>query len=154
MEKNKKKPTGWDERVRGELRKFIEVYALLAARFSLRLWLVRRREGQRYASTRVAVHMALTMHLCKVEMFFVAFLCVSQRAFRPKRFLCYSAVFSAIQKLFSCCFTILLFFILARCQRAQLIPWVTTIKSIGTKRCGGSQCTVPWLSINIVVFNN
>ena len=41
MEKSKKKATGWDERGRGELRKFFKFYALLATLFSLRLWLVR-----------------------------------------------------------------------------------------------------------------
>ena len=119
MEKNKKKATPWDARVRGELRKFFEFYALLAMRFSLRLWLVRRREGRRYAPTRVTVLTALTIHLSKVETFFLAFLRVSQCAFWPKRFLCYLSLFSAIQKIFSCCFTLLLFFMLGRCQRAR-----------------------------------
>ena len=119
MEKNSKKATRWNARVRGELRKFFEFYALLATRFSSRLWLVRLREGGRYAPTRVTVLTALTIHLFKVEKFFVAFLRVSQRAFWPKRFLCYLAFFSAIQKVFSCCFTLLYFFILARRQRAR-----------------------------------
>ena len=88
MEKNKKKATGWDARVRGELRTLFEFYALLATRFSLRLWPVRLREGQRYAPMRVMVLTALTIHLFKVEKFFVAFLRGSQRAFWPKRFLC------------------------------------------------------------------
>ena len=119
MEKNKKKATGWDARVRGELRKAFEFYALLATRFSLRLWLVRLREERRYAPTRGTVFTALTIHLFKVEKFCVAFLRVSQRAFWPKCFLCYLAFFSAIQKFFSCCFTLLLFLILARRQRAR-----------------------------------
>ena len=80
MEKNKKKATGWDARIRGELQNFLEFYALLATRFSLRLWLVRLREGRRYAPTRVTVLTSLTIHLFKVEKFFVAFLGVSQRS--------------------------------------------------------------------------
>ena len=47
MEKNKKKVTGWDRKVCGELRKFFEFYPLLATRFSLRLWLFRLRGGRR-----------------------------------------------------------------------------------------------------------
>ena len=43
---------------------------------------------------------ALTIHLFKVDKFLVAFLHVSHRAFWPKRFLCYLAFFSAIQKVF------------------------------------------------------
>ena len=35
MEKNKKKATGWDARVRGELRNFSEFYALLVTPLSL-----------------------------------------------------------------------------------------------------------------------
>ena len=119
MERNMKKATGWDARVRGELRKFFEFYALLATLFSLRLWLVTLRVGRRYAPTRVTVLTALTIHLFKVEKCFVAFLRVSQRAFWPKCFLCYLASFSAIQKIFSCCFTLLLFFILVGRQRAR-----------------------------------
>ena len=119
MVKNKKNETGWDARVRGELRKCFEFYALLATRFSLRLWLVRLREGRRYAPTRVTVLTALTIHLLKVENIFVAFLHVSQRALLPKHFLCYLALFSAIQKVFSCCLTLLFFFILPRRQRVR-----------------------------------
>ena len=48
---------------------------------------------------------AFTIHLFHVEKFFVAFLRLSQRAFWPKRFSCQLAVFSAIQKNFSSCFT-------------------------------------------------
>ena len=88
MEKNKKKATGWDARGRGELRKYFEFYALLATRFSLRLWRARLREGRRYAPTTVTVVTALTIHLFKVKNFSVASLRVSQRAFWPKRFLC------------------------------------------------------------------
>ena len=33
MEKNKKNATGWDARGRGELRKFSQLYALLATLF-------------------------------------------------------------------------------------------------------------------------
>ena len=88
MEKTKKKATGWDARGRGELRKYFQFYALLVTLFSLRLWLVRLREGRRYAFTTVMVLTTLTIHLLKVESFSVAFLRVSQRAFRPKRFLC------------------------------------------------------------------
>ena len=42
MGRNKKKAAGGDVRSRGVLRKFFEFYALLATRFSLRLWLVRQ----------------------------------------------------------------------------------------------------------------
>ena len=86
MAKNKKQVTGWDTRVRHELRKSSELYALVATRFSLRLWLVRLREGRLYAPTRVTVLTASTLYLFKVEIFFVAFLRVSQRAFWHKRF--------------------------------------------------------------------
>ena len=86
MEKNKKKSTGSDARGRGQLRKYFEFYALLASRFSLRLWRVRLREGRRYAPTTVSVLTALTIHLFKVKIFSVAFLRVSQRALWPKRF--------------------------------------------------------------------
>ena len=55
MERNKKKAAGGDARGRGVLRKTFEFYALLATRFSLRLWLVRRRGGRRYAPTSVTV---------------------------------------------------------------------------------------------------
>ena len=51
MERNKKKATGWDARGRCELRKYFEFYALLATRFSLRLWRVRLRGGRRNAPT-------------------------------------------------------------------------------------------------------
>ena len=88
MERNKKKAAGGNVRGRGMLRKMFEFYALLATRFSLRLWLVRRRGGRRYAPTRVTVLAALTSHLSKVEEPSIAFLRVSQRAFWPKRFLC------------------------------------------------------------------
>ena len=81
--------------------------------------LVRLRDGRRYAPTRVTVLTAFTIHLFTVAKFFVAFLRVSQRAFWPKHFLCYLALFSAIQKMFSCCFTRLYIFILARRQRAR-----------------------------------
>ena len=47
MEKNGKKGAGRDVRGRSELGKFFEFSALLATRFSLRLWLVRRREERR-----------------------------------------------------------------------------------------------------------
>ena len=67
MEKNKKKATGWNARVRGELRKFSKFYALLVTRFSLRLWRVRLRGKRRYAPTRVTVPTALIIHLFKVE---------------------------------------------------------------------------------------
>ena len=77
MERNKKKAAGGNVKV--------ESYALLATRFSLRLWLVRRRGGRRYAPTSVTVLTALTFHLFKVDKFSVAFLSVSQRAFWPKR---------------------------------------------------------------------
>ena len=59
MERNKKKPAGGDVRGRGELRKIFEFYALLATHFSLRLWLVRRRGGRRYAPPSVMVLTAL-----------------------------------------------------------------------------------------------
>ena len=86
MVKNKKQATGWDARVRHELQKSFELYALLATLFSLRLWLVRLREGRRYPLTRVTVLTALTIYLFEIETFFVAFLRVSQRAIWPKRF--------------------------------------------------------------------
>ena len=60
---------------------FFEFYALLATRFSFRLWLFRLRAGRRYAPTRVTVLTALTIHLFKVENIFVAFLRVSQSLF-------------------------------------------------------------------------
>ena len=41
MERKKKKAAGGNVRGGGELRKTFEIYALLAARFSLRLWVVR-----------------------------------------------------------------------------------------------------------------
>ena len=88
MEKNKKKATEWDARGRGELQKYFEFYALLASRFSSRLWRVRLREGRRYTPTTVSVLTSLTIHLFKVKEFSVAFLRVSQRASWPKRFLC------------------------------------------------------------------
>ena len=88
MEKNKKKGTGLDARGCGELRKFFEFYALLATRFSLRLWLVGRREERRWGPTCVTVFTALTIYLFHVEKFIVALLRVSQRAVLPKRFLC------------------------------------------------------------------
>ena len=83
-----KKMKGSRAKGRRGLEKIFEFYALLAARFSLRLWLVRRRGGRRYAPTSVTVLTALTIHLFNVEIIFVAFLRVSQRAFWPKRFLC------------------------------------------------------------------
>ena len=73
---------------RGGLERLFEFYALLATRFSLRLRLVRRREGRRWGPTSVTVVTALTIHLSHVKKFLVAFLRVSQRAFWPKRFLC------------------------------------------------------------------
>ena len=88
MEKNKEKATGWNARGRGELQKYFEFYALLATRFSLRLWLVRLREGRCYAPTTVTVLTALGIHLFQVQKFSVTFLRVLQRAFWPKRFLC------------------------------------------------------------------
>ena len=42
-----KKMKGSRAKGRGGLEKFFEFYALLAMRFSLRLWLFRQREGQR-----------------------------------------------------------------------------------------------------------
>ena len=73
---------------RGGLEKIFEFYALLATRFSSRLWRVRRREVRCYAPTCVTGLTALTIHLFNVEKTFVAFLRVSQRAFWPKRFVC------------------------------------------------------------------
>ena len=88
MEKNKKKATGWDARGHGELRNLFQFYALLSTRFSLRLWPVRLRGGQRYAHRSFTVLTALTIHLFNIETFFVAFLRVSQSTFWPKRFFC------------------------------------------------------------------
>ena len=56
----------------------------------------------------VTIVTALTIHILHVEKFLVAFLRVSQRAFRPKRFLFQLSLISAIQKVFSSCFTYLL----------------------------------------------
>ena len=88
MRRNTKKAAGGDLSSRGELPKSFQFYALLATRFSLRLWLVRRREGQGYAPTSVTMLTALTIHLLNVEKDFGAFFRVSQRAFWPTRFLC------------------------------------------------------------------
>ena len=77
MEKKKKKATGWDARGRCELPKNFEFYALHATHFSLRLWRVRLREGQRYAPTTDTVLTASNIHLFKVKSFSVAFLRVS-----------------------------------------------------------------------------
>ena len=87
MERNKKKAAGGNLRGHGELWKSFEFYALLATSFSLRLWLVRKRGGRRYAPTSVTVLTALTIHLFKVETFSVVFLRVSQRAFGPTGFI-------------------------------------------------------------------
>ena len=88
MERNKKRAAGGDVRGRGELRKIFEFYALLAARFVLRLWLVRRRGGRRHAPMSVTVLTALTIHLFNVENIFVAILRISQRDFWRRRVLC------------------------------------------------------------------
>ena len=53
--------------------------------------------------------LALNIHLFKVENIFVAFLRLSHRAFWPKRFYCYLALFSATQNIFLCRFTLLFF---------------------------------------------
>ena len=83
-----KKTKGSRAKGRGGLEKIFEFYALLATRFSSRLWRVRRREVRCYAPTCVTVLTAFTIHLFNVEKIFVAFLRVSQRAFWPKRFVC------------------------------------------------------------------
>ena len=56
MERKKKKAAGGDVRGGGELRKFFEFCPLLATRFSLRLWVVRRRGGRCYASLRYGAY--------------------------------------------------------------------------------------------------
>ena len=67
MERNRRKAAGGDVRGRGKLQKIFEFYALLVTPFSLRLWLVRRLGGRRYALTSITVLMALTIHLFNVE---------------------------------------------------------------------------------------
>ena len=119
MEKNTKKATEWGARGRGELRKFIDFYALPATPVCLCLWLVRRWGGRCYAPTRITVLTALTIQLFEVEKFSVAFLRLSQCAFWPKNSLFYLTLFSAIQKPFSCSFSLLFCFVLARRQRAR-----------------------------------
>ena len=74
MHREGKKLKGSRAKGRGGLEKRFEFYALLATRFSLHLWLVRRQGGRRYAPTSVAVLTALTIHLFDVERFFIAFL--------------------------------------------------------------------------------
>ena len=86
--RRKEKEGKQGERTRRLRNLFFEFYALLATRFSLRLRLVRRREGQRWGPTSVSVFTVLTIQLFYVEKCFVAFLRVSQRAFWPNRFLC------------------------------------------------------------------
>ena len=54
--------------------------------FSLRLWLVRRREIRRYAPTCNTVVTAFTIPLFKVEIFFITFLRGSLRFFYPQHF--------------------------------------------------------------------
>ena len=83
-----KKRKGGRAKGHGGLEKRFEFYALLATRFSVRLRLVRRREGRRWGPTRITAVTALTIHLFHVEIFPVAFSRVLQRALWPKRFLC------------------------------------------------------------------
>ena len=81
---------------RNVLQNIFEFYALLATSFSLTIWHAQQRRAPRYAREFIKVLTALTIHLFKDEKIFVAFLRLSQRAFCPKRFLCYLALFSAI----------------------------------------------------------
>ena len=60
---------------------FFGVYALLVERFSFRIRRVRGQGTRRSTRTFVTVLTAFTVHLFKAEKVFVAFLCVSQRAF-------------------------------------------------------------------------
>ena len=85
-----------------------EFYALLAASSSLTILHAHQRGARRYAPTSITVLTALTIHLFKLETFFVACLPLSQRASCPKCFFCYSALFSAFSKFCSSCFTHLL----------------------------------------------
>ena len=62
---------------------------------------------------------ALTLHLFYVKKSFVVFLRVSQRAFWPNQFLCYLALFSAIQKVFSVVFYASPFFVLQQGPSAR-----------------------------------
>ena len=88
MERNQKKGAGGDVRGGGELRKVFEIYALLATRFSLRLWLVRPRGLHRYAPTSVMVLKALTIHLSNAgKIFFRVFARFAVRLW-PTHFLC------------------------------------------------------------------
>ena len=81
---------------RGVLRKFcFEFYALLATQFSLRRRRIRRRQGRRYVPVSVTALTALFICLFKFKIFDVVFEGVSPRAFCPKCFLCYPALFSA-----------------------------------------------------------
>ena len=84
-EGNKRK--GSRAKERGGLENIFKFCVLLATLFSLRLWLVSRQAGPYYASTTVTVLTALTIHLFDVRNIYVAFLPVSQRAWR-RLFLC------------------------------------------------------------------
>ena len=81
---------------RNVLENVFEFYALLATLLSLTIRHPQQRGARCYAFTSIKVLTAVTIHLCKVEIFFVAILRVLQRAFCRKRFLCYLALFSAI----------------------------------------------------------
>ena len=81
---------------RNVLENFFEFYALLATSFSLTIGHAQQRGARRYVRTFITVLTALTIHLFYVENFFVAFLRVTQRAFWPRRFLCYLPLTSAI----------------------------------------------------------
>ena len=78
------------------LQNCFEFYALLATSFSLTIRHAQQRGASRYDCTFLTVLTALTIHLFKFETFFVAFFRVWQRAFCPKSFGCYLALFSAI----------------------------------------------------------
>ena len=84
-------------RGRGVLQKgFSDFYALLATQFSLRRRHIRRRQTRRYALFSVTALTVLFICLFEFKIIDVVFQRVSLRAFCPKRFFCYLALFSAI----------------------------------------------------------
>ena len=81
---------------RNVLENCFEFYTMLATSFSLTNRHAQQRGERRYARTFITLLTPLTIHVFKVEKFLVPFIRVSLRALYPKRFLCYSTVFSAI----------------------------------------------------------
>ena len=71
-------------------------WVVLCVRFSVRRRRIGRRQGRRYVPVSVTALTALFICLFKFKIIDVVFQRISPRAFCPKRFLCYFALFSAI----------------------------------------------------------